>query len=85
MDGVRRIRVGIVGVPNKIVVTHEIDDRVQTGLVRVRRDHALAQDVLARFHRQAGAQNEASPMGVIVHARQPELNPAGVGLQDAKP
>ena len=58
-----------------------IDERRER-VLGIRRDHALAGEVLARRERQAGALGVAHPLAVVVEACEPVGEPAGARLEE---
>jgi len=62
---------GIVGVPDQVIVADKVDHVIEARLVRVRRDYALAQDILitkgAVFWRPQTSVVAAKALGILDH------------------
>src|SRR5262249_38179176 len=85
-EGVDRARVGRVvvrpvGRDDEVVVTHRRDRVTDDVLVRVDRYPAVAQEVLARGHRQAASLFVTELFDALVEAPEPPWHPAAAALE----
>ncbi len=78
----RRVRVGEVARPDHVVCPHVLDDGRRQRVLGVRRDHALAGEVLGGGQREVGTLGVEHPLAVLVEASQPVRQPPGSRLEE---